>query len=256
VPHCPACDSRLGQNIPGRDAFEKTLSVLERQLDSVARQNPQLQEHIDTLQGRIVAASETLRNVQNDLKRAVLDDRQASREQGLLFVRARYLGRLQAFVSNFPSSADLIEAEDKLKRLKNSEGSIRSRLNSDEIGARVDTFLGLIGREMTTYGDELDLEHAGSALRLDIRNLTVVFYPPDSETGEIDEVELDADRKAVRLLFKLMAEVSKKIEQPFQLIVLDHAHLREDWFDDALVEEWRGGNALVPEAWPNRRDVS
>ena len=309
VPHCPACDSRLSQNIPGRKAFERTLSVLERQLDSVARQNPQLQEHIDTLQGRIVATSEDLRNVQNDLKRAVLDDRQASREQSLLLVRARYLGRLQAFVSNFPSAAGLIEAEGKLKQLKNSEESIRSRLNSDEIGARVDTFLGLIGREMTEYGDALDLEHAGSALRLDVRNLTVVadtedgpipmkrtgsgqnwvgyhvashlalhsflrrknrpvpaflildqptqvFYPPDSETGEIDEVELDADRKAVRLLFKLMAEVSNEIEQPFQLIVLDHAHLREDWFEDALIEEWRGRKALVPEAWPNRRDIS
>lgn len=308
VPNCPACDAKLNQDIPGRDAFSKTLSVLERQLDSVARQNPQLKEHIDTLQNRIVTTSETLRGVQNELKRAIREDRTASREQSLLLARARYLGRLQAFVSNFPSSAGLNAGEEKLKRLKTSEVSIRSRLNSDEIGARMDTFLGLISREMTRYGDALDLEHAGSALRLDIRNLTVVadtedgpvpmkrtgsgqnwvgyhvashlalhsflrrknrpvpaflildqptqvFYPPDSETGEIDEVELDADRKAVRLLFKLMAEISEQIEQPFQLIVLDHAHLREDWFDDALIEEWRGGNALVPAEWPNLRDV-
>lgn len=79
---------------------------------------------------------------------------------------------------------------------------------------------------------------------------TQAYYPPDSEAGGLDEIELDADRRAVRALFELMQKASAEISSPFQLIVLDHAHLREDWFERAIVEEWRGQNALVPRDWP------
>ncbi len=80
---------------------------------------------------------------------------------------------------------------------------------------------------------------------------TQAYYPPDSEAGGLDEIELDADRRAVRALFELMQQACNEIESPFQLIVLDHAHLREDWFETAIVEEWRGQKALVPRDWPD-----
>lgn len=80
---------------------------------------------------------------------------------------------------------------------------------------------------------------------------TQAYYPPDSEAGRLEEIELDADRRAVLALFELMQRVCDEIEAPFQLIVLDHAHLREGWFERAIVEEWRGQNALVPSDWPD-----
>lgn len=79
---------------------------------------------------------------------------------------------------------------------------------------------------------------------------TQAYYPPDSIEGGLDQIALDADRRAVLALFTLMHEACGDIEMPFQLIVLDHAHLRERWFEDAIVEEWRGENALVPHDWP------
>jgi hypothetical protein len=39
----------------------------------------------------------------------------------------------------------------------------------------------------------------------------------------------------------------------FQLIVTEHANLREQWFQDALVEQpWTKPPALVPEDWPEQ----
>ena len=74
-------------------------------------------------------------------------------------------------------------------------------------------------------------------------------YPPEIDTdGRIDAL-LNADRRAVRNLFKLMHLASQEIGSNFQLIVLDHAHLDDVWFDSALVEEWRRGKALVPVQW-------
>lgn len=76
-------------------------------------------------------------------------------------------------------------------------------------------------------------------------------YPPEADQdGRLDPLE-DADRRAVHNLFELMHEVSGEIGQGFQLIVLDHAHLDDDWFENAITEEWRGDDALVPIEWIN-----
>jgi len=78
---------------------------------------------------------------------------------------------------------------------------------------------------------------------------TQAYYPPDLVEGGLEQIEDDADRRAVQRLFELMGQACKEIDMPFQLLVLDHAHLRDDWFEEAIVEEWRGGQALVPSHW-------
>lgn len=76
-------------------------------------------------------------------------------------------------------------------------------------------------------------------------------YPPDRDLNEDGGLEplLDTDRRAVHALFELMKDVCEEIGEGFQLIVLDHARLGDDWFEKAIVEEWRGGNFLVPMEW-------
>ena len=76
-------------------------------------------------------------------------------------------------------------------------------------------------------------------------------YPPDRDKNDDGGLEplQDSDRRAVHDLFHLMYEVSKDIGSGFQIIVLDHARISEDWFEDAIVEEWRRGQFLVPIEW-------
>lgn len=74
-------------------------------------------------------------------------------------------------------------------------------------------------------------------------------YPPDQdEDGSLEPLQ-DEDRRAVYELFELMNDVSVEIGDGFQCIVLDHANIGADWFEDAIVEEWRGENYLVPLSW-------
>ena len=74
-------------------------------------------------------------------------------------------------------------------------------------------------------------------------------YPPEvDQSGRIDTLQ-DADRRAVHDLFEFMHSASQAIGDGFQLIVLDHAHLDDDWFNASVVEEWRGDVALVPVEW-------
>lgn len=84
---------------------------------------------------------------------------------------------------------------------------------------------------------------------------TQVYFP--SETiykqtgGSIEKTEKDADMEAVRDLFELLVRFVTKDAPGFQLIVTEHANLRDAWFQAALVEApWTKPPALVPDDWP------
>ncbi len=84
---------------------------------------------------------------------------------------------------------------------------------------------------------------------------TQVYFPSEQVYKEADgsvqkTEEADADLKAVRRLFELLLKFTQEDAPGFQLIVTEHANLRDQWFQDALVEQpWTKPPALVPEDW-------
>ena len=69
--------------------------------------------------------------------------------------------------------------------------------------------------------------------------------------GSVQKTEADADLAAIRRLFELLLNFTKKDVPGFQLIVTEHTNLRDQWFQDSLVEQpWTKPPALVPEDWP------
>jgi len=81
---------------------------------------------------------------------------------------------------------------------------------------------------------------------------TQVYFPPEKdpdESGDTDRLP-DDDRQKVARLFQLMFDVVSELSPHFQIIITDHADLRNQVFQNAVVERWRGsGNALIPEDW-------
>lgn len=74
-------------------------------------------------------------------------------------------------------------------------------------------------------------------------------YPPSQDVeGSLDVLE-DDDRKAVRSLFNLVDQAAKALSPMLQIIIMDHADLKEDWFQTSVIERWRGGVKLIPAAW-------
>lgn len=73
-------------------------------------------------------------------------------------------------------------------------------------------------------------------------------YPPERD---ITTDATDDDRTAVRRLFQFLLKEAE-MDQPFQVIVVDHADEAESWFQNCVVERWRDGVKLVPDNWPNR----
>lgn len=54
-------------------------------------------------------------------------------------------------------------------------------------------------------------------------------------------------------MYSVLDEFTKLMSGRMQIIVSDHVNLRDEpWFQEAIVEEWRGGNALIPDSWDPR----
>ncbi len=302
VTQCPICESHLRTPIPSVEQINSSMRRVDGLLSAVHKESPHIQSHITELSEQIEKLTDGLKEVQRELSIAVSEDQNAKATQDQLVARARYLGKLSDFMETVQPDKDADDAKEQIEELRSLIAAVRSNLNSDETVSRMDTILNLIGQKMTAYSKQLDLEHSGSSLRLDLKNLTVVadtedgpiplnrmgsgenwvgyhvlthlavhwwlrkrnrpvpaflifdqptqaYYPPDRVEGGLEQIEKDADRHAVQALFELMHQACSEIESPFQLIVLDHAHLRDDWFEDSIVEEWRVEDALVPRNW-------
>lgn len=85
---------------------------------------------------------------------------------------------------------------------------------------------------------------------------TQVYFPSEKvykeADGSIQKTEADADLTAVRRLFEFLLKFTQEEVPGFQIIVTEHANLRDEWFQKALVEQpWSKPPALVPEDWPD-----
>src|SRR3546814_2131749 len=75
-----------------------------------------------------------------------------------------------------------IDLTPQIEAAKRKMQALEATVDVDEIAQRTDTYLNLISKRMSAYAEVLDLEHSGSALRLDLKKLTVVA---DTDDGPI-----------------------------------------------------------------------
>ena len=79
-----------------------------------------------------------------------------------------------------------------------------------------------------------------------------VYYPSekdDDESGSLENIPVDDDRKALRRMYDTIFEFVAEMDSGMQIIILDHASIPTDEFQSAIVEEWRGDDALIPKSW-------
>lgn len=85
-----------------------------------------------------------------------------------------------------------------------------------------------------------------------------VYFPPDPADryrGDIEKIgdykNKEHDIKSLKAMYELIFEVVEKLEGRLQVIITDHANLRDyEAFQRSIIdEEWRDGKALIPLEW-------
>jgi archaellum component FlaC len=74
-------------------------------------------------------------------------------------------------------------------------------------------------------------------------------YFPQERPMRAQAEKRDEDELAVLRMFQFLAEVVRSMDGKFQIIVTDHADLVDEFFQAAVVQRWRNGEALIPIQW-------
>ena len=300
--HCPLCESQLASPTPTVVQIERSLRELSEQLEAVEAENPRLQARLASLLSEEAALEERLRDNQHRIAVRTRENEILRVQQENFILQARALGKISQYVetaSNADNGSSLRSAIDVAQA---RVAVLENELDPEAIREKLNAFINIIGRYMSAYSDALELEHRGSQLRLDIRNLTVVadtldgpvsllrmgsgenwvgyhvlahlalhkwfrqknrpvpgfiifdqpsqaHYPPERDAEGSLDVLGDEDQTAVLQLFKLISDAAAELAPQLQIIVMDHADLKRDWFQSAVVERWRKGEKLVPQSW-------
>jgi hypothetical protein len=75
---------------------------------------------------------------------------------------------------------------------------------------------------------------------------TQVYYPPEKSNKV---VEISADEIAVNKMFDFMFNVVSSLTPKLQVIITDHAYLKNQRFEESVIEIWRDGLKLIPNEW-------
>jgi len=81
-----------------------------------------------------------------------------------------------------------------------------------------------------------------------------VYFPPDQDVKVDDSLEKisDQDRESLKKIFNLIFSVVESLKHEFQIIIVEHADLKDDvQYQSSIIERWRNGNALIPKEWLN-----
>lgn len=80
---------------------------------------------------------------------------------------------------------------------------------------------------------------------------TQVYYPPEKTN---DLVEVSSDEIAVTKMFNFMFKVVNALSPNLQVIITDHAYLKDNTeFENSVTEVWREGLKLIPTDWEKIR---
>lgn len=297
---CALCGS-TNIAIPAVREMRSSLEELNQQLGQVRREVPRLQAAQAELTTRLGDIEQALKRNQGQIDDLFKRDDGFRSEQDSQIRLARTLGRITYFLETLPPPAAVAASSDELESARRRVQALEALLDPEDTADRLSSILNIIGDFMTRDSEKLDLEHSGSRLRLDIRQLGVVadtldgpvplqrmgsgenwvgyhvlahlalhrwfrqkqrpvpaflffdqpsqaHYPPEQDRDGDVAVLPDEDREAVYKLFKLISDVGKELSPNFQVIIADHADLREPWFAGAVVARWRG-RGLVPQDW-------
>lgn len=302
---CPLCSQDLPDAgaVPAVAKIRYALTDVSSRLESVTRAAPQVERAIAELDAKLqeVVAALGKNRAEMEAVRSSSDKLQHAQDE--MAKRALILGRVSLYLESLPELPDTKALEEQARRLRDQAAALEDELSDERVRERIDSITSILGRRMTDWARELDLEHSKFPLRLDLKRLTIVadtadgpvpmdrmgsgenwvgyhliahlalhewftqrgrpvprflfldqpsqvYFPPEKDIDGSMSGVVEDDRQAVVRMFQFVFKIVSELAPGLQVVMTEHADIKEDWYQNAIVERWRGGAKLVPEEWP------
>jgi hypothetical protein len=178
---CGLCGQNLGEDGEPREAIERALGRAERRLELARRDTPRIDEARGDLLDRQRTARDEIRDIDQALSALAARDELVHRARDAINVQSYVRGRIALYLDSSEDTGD--EELERLRRevaqAEEAVASLAELLDSDAVRSRTTSLLRTVSRQMTTWAQQLDLEHAADGVLIDIDELTVVADTPD-----------------------------------------------------------------------------
>lgn len=181
--------------------------------------------------------------------RELEDELSDERTQGILTSRLLAVGQT---LTGFAQRLSL-EHSERSVRLDLAELTVIADVNDTPVPlARIGSAENWIGYHIASHLALHDtfMRHDGPVPRMLVIDQPSQGHYPSEMAKRTGKADTDVDEIAVRDLYALMDDFTKEHVGGFQIIAVDHADIDADWFQDAIVDNWRGdNNGLIPGSW-------
>lgn len=178
---CPLCDQILpnAAEQPAIASLRSALTDVSARLESVTRSKPKIERAATEVTIRLETTKSALTRNRQQLEAIRLLDEPLQAAQDEITRRALVQGRVSLYLESVPDLPDTRAIHERAATLRRACSELESELSDDLVAERLDSIVSILGRQMTDWAYQLQLEHSAFPLRLDLKKLTIVADTAD-----------------------------------------------------------------------------
>lgn len=181
-PCCPLCDQPTPDQLARPEQLREELKRTVSRLETVAKHTPGLEALAVEQESSIAETRRLLRENRASLEAIRRADDRLQKLRDSAARRALVLGRVSLFLETLPHIADASKLRAQIAEVSSEIATLDEELSDAKIQERLDSILSVLAKQLTEWSRRLELEHAGSPFRLDLRRLLVVA---DADAGPV-----------------------------------------------------------------------
>lgn len=185
---CPVCgnDSEKAAKEVQRLAeharrVEGSIGTIEAVTDVLDKENAVLGEQIQKLENDLAVVRKHLDDLESKSEE-VRKQRQTTKDV------YTFVGSLKEALKNYAAADKGGALAEAIKKLEARARELRSKVDQDAINRKQETALASISRTTRHYAEILGVEHPERAVKIDIRNLTLVVEGPQGRKDHLWEI--------------------------------------------------------------------
>lgn len=189
---CTLCGQTLGdQTSPSHQTISQALERAGRRLELAQRDRPRIQRARSALLDQRQALRDEAREVDQSLEALAAQDELVSRARDAVNVQSYVRGRIALYLdaTEDADNEQLEKLRTQVNGVAQAVAELADMLDTAALRSRTTSLLRSVSRQMTSWAQQLGLEHAGDGVQIDLDRLTVVADTPQGpaymDRGEI-----------------------------------------------------------------------
>ena len=173
---CPLCNASLpsDQVPPSIRQIQESLAQIDEQIHSVEDRTPQMDTLVTSIRAKQDDIKIRLRMNREQLVAIQRETAQVQEYRDRNARRAHLLGRVSLYLESVPQLDDESDLQRQLSGLQTQIARLEEELSDERVDERIQSALSVVSQSMSRWASDLQLEHQGSPVRLDLGRLTVV----------------------------------------------------------------------------------